>query len=73
VNATEPQDIDVLPLLLTISQAAAVCQVGLDQMRSWTYLDEFPVIRSNRTVRIHRDLLDHWLRERAQRQEEMSK
>ena len=57
-----------MPLLLTISQAAAICQVGEDRMRSWTHEDAFPVIRTHRTVRIHRDLLDQWLRERAQQE-----
>jgi excisionase family DNA binding protein len=53
------------PLLLTMPQAAALCQVGLDRIREWTHLPGFPAIRTDHQVRIHARLLDQWLADRA--------
>ena len=60
----EPQVV----LLLTLSQAAELCQVGLDRMRQWSYEPGFPVIRSPQQVRVHAELLDAWLKKKAQGQ-----
>jgi excisionase family DNA binding protein len=53
------------PLLLTLQQAAPVCQVSLPKMGEWSHLKGFPVIRRGRLVRVHARLLDRWLAERA--------
>lgn len=53
------------PLLLTMRQAADLCQVGLDRMREWTNEPGFPVIRTSRQVRIPAKDLEKWLTERA--------
>jgi len=55
-----------MPLLLTLSQAAELCQVGIDRMREWSYEPGFPVIRSPQQVRVHAELLDKWLKAKAQ-------
>lgn len=64
----EPEDDDLvpmLPLLLTLSQASELCQVGIDRMREWSHEPGFPVIRTSQQVRIHRELLNEWLKKRA--------
>jgi hypothetical protein len=58
----------VPPLLLTMRQAADLCQVGLDRMREWTNEPGFPVIRTSRQVRIPAKPLEAWLAKRAQEQ-----
>jgi hypothetical protein len=53
------------PLLLTREQAAALCNVSLDILDSWSQEPGFPVIRRPRFVRVHRQELDLWLRQQA--------
>jgi hypothetical protein len=53
-------------LLLTRSQAAAVCQVSLETIDGWAKLAGFPVIRGRgHLIRIHRAALIDWTREYA--------
>ena len=52
-------------LLVTVQQAAALCQVSTDQVYRWTYEPDFPVIASPHQLRIHARLLDRWLAKRA--------
>ena len=47
-----------MPLLLTLSQAARLCQVSLPTLQNWSHMRGFPVIRRHRLVRIHAKLLD---------------
>ena len=61
----EDHVIPTMPLLLTLPQAAELCQVGLDRMRQWSYEPGFPVIRYPQQVRVHAELLDEWLKQRA--------
>jgi hypothetical protein len=53
------------PLLLTLRQAAALCQVSLDKMQGWSHIKGFPVIRGSHFVRVHAQLLNRWLAARA--------
>jgi excisionase family DNA binding protein len=53
------------PVLLTIDQAAEWCQVSREIIDMWTHEPGFPVIRRPRFVRIHREALDEWLKQRA--------
>lgn len=62
----DQSEYQVPPLLLTMDQAAALAQVGLDRIRAWMRLPGFPVIRTTRQVRIHARLFDQWLAEFAQ-------
>jgi hypothetical protein len=52
-------------LLLTRSQAAAVCQVSEEIIDQWAALPGFPAIKRSggHFVRIHRLELQHWLAE----------
>lgn len=53
------------PLLVTIPQAARLCQVSPATIRAWSYEPGFPIIRRPHCVRIHARLLDAWLRSRS--------
>jgi len=65
-EAADERAIDIgPPLLLTLRQAAALCQVSVDKMGGWSHIRGFPVIRHGRFVRIHARLLDRWLAEHA--------
>jgi hypothetical protein len=57
--------IEAQPILLTMPQVAALCQVSIRTVREWTYLPGFPVMRSTRQVRIHARKLDEWLADRS--------
>lgn len=48
-------------LMLTMQQAADLCQVSVDRVREWTFLPDFPVMRTAHMVRIHARLFDEWL------------
>lgn len=56
-----PSTIKDTPLLLTVSQAAALLQIGRDQMYTLTHRSDFPALRIGRSVRINRELLQVWL------------
>lgn len=56
-----PNTIKENPMLLTVSQAAALLQVGRDQMYTLTHIQDFPAIRIGRNVRINRAALQSWL------------
>jgi len=58
-------DLELPVLLLTMHQAAAMAQVGLDRLRDWTYEPGFPVIRTTHKVRIHARLFDEWLAKKS--------
>jgi predicted DNA-binding transcriptional regulator AlpA len=65
-GAADAEETATLPvLLLTVQQAAAVCQVSTDQIYRWTYEPDFPVIAQPHAFRIHARLLDQWLIKRA--------
>jgi excisionase family DNA binding protein len=53
------------PVLLTAEQAAEWCQVSREIIDEWSHEPGFPVLRRPRFVRIHREALDHWLKQRA--------
>jgi excisionase family DNA binding protein len=55
----------VAPVLLTREQAAEWAQVGLETIDAWSHEPGFPVIRRPRFVRIHREAMDEWLKQRA--------
>jgi hypothetical protein len=59
------QSVPMMPVLLTIQQAADMCQVGIDRIREWSHEPGFPVIRSPQMVRIHAKLLEQWLERKA--------
>ena len=53
------------PLLLTKQQAAAWAQVSVDKIQEWMHEPGFPAIKTPRHVRIHTQLFQAWLAERA--------
>ena len=61
-----PLDPGAPVLLLTMRQAAALCQVSVHRVRDWSLLPDFPVIRTPHLVRIHARLLDQWLAKHSQ-------
>ncbi len=50
-----------VPLLLTVSQAAELMQLGRDTVYQLTHRPDFPALRLGRSVRINRELLQVWL------------
>lgn len=59
---------DDLPLLLlTVQQAAAMCQVSTDRIYQWSYDPDFPVVMEAHQLRIHARKFDEWLAQRAER------
>lgn len=56
-----PSNVKENPMLLTVSQAAELLQLGRDTMYQLTHIDGFPAIRLGRNVRINRELLQTWL------------
>ena len=52
-------------LLLTVDQAAALCQVSRDMVYQWTRQPGFPTVRGPHQVRIHARLFQEWLERRA--------
>lgn len=56
-----PSNIKDHPLLLTVSQAAELLQVGRDTMYTLCHRADFPAIRLGRSVRINREGLQNWL------------
>lgn len=63
----EDESVDLgFPLMVTLEQAARMCQVSVRTVREWSYQPGFPVMRSARQVRIHARLFDEWLAARAQ-------
>ena len=53
--------------LLTVQQAADLCQVSADKVYAWTYEPGFPVIAGDHQLRIHARLFSEWLEQRAAR------
>ncbi|NBI66088.1 DNA-binding protein [Pseudoflavonifractor sp. 60] len=49
------------PMLLTVSQAAELLQLGRDTVYQLTHREDFPAIRLGRNVRINRAALQAWL------------
>lgn len=56
-----PSNIKDSAMLLTVSQAAELLQLGRDTMYQLTHVDGFPAIRLGRAVRINREGLQRWL------------
>lgn len=56
-----PSNVKENPMLLTVSQAAELLQLGRDTMYHLTHVDGFPAIRLGRAVRINRAALQAWL------------
>ena len=56
-----PSTIKDSPLLLTVSQAAELMQLGRDTVYQLTHRPDFPALRLGRSVRINRELLQVWL------------
>jgi excisionase family DNA binding protein len=56
-----PSNVKENPMLLTVSQAAELLQLGRDTMYQLTHVDGFPAIRLGRAVRINRAALQAWL------------
>lgn len=52
-------------LLLTPTQAAALCQVSLDRIYEWSREPGFPVIKEPHQLRIHARMFEDWLVKRA--------
>ena len=61
----EREDLELPVLMLSMRQAAAMAQVGIDRVRDWTYEPDFPVIRTTHKVRIHARLFDEWLAKKS--------
>lgn len=70
----QPEDpdtaLDTLPILLTVPQAAALAQVGVNRVHDWTRLPGFPAIRTAHMVRIHARLFEQWLADWAKQSAE---
>lgn len=56
-----PSTVPEGPMLLTVSQAAKLLQVGRDTMYNLTHRRDFPAVRIGRNVRINREQLQSWL------------
>lgn len=48
-------------LLLTVSQAAELLQIGRNTVYELCHREDFPCVRIGRSVRINRELLQSWL------------
>lgn len=66
---TQPPEVAVPTLLLTVEQAAAACQVSRGKFDQWTRRRGFPVIRDGQVVRVPLELLKSWLEAWAQPEE----
>lgn len=54
------------PIMITVTQAAALAQVGEFRIREWAQEDGFPMLRATpRQVRIHARLFEEWLARRS--------
>lgn len=60
-TAPTPSTVPEGPMLLTVSQAAKLLQVGRDTMYNLTHRRDFPAVRIGRNVRINREQLQSWL------------
>ena len=56
-----PSNVKDSAMLLTVSQAAELLQLGRDTMYQLTHIDGFPSIPMGRAVRINRAALQAWL------------
>lgn len=69
MSSPDDSDGNAQVLLLTVDQAAALCQISRDKMYEWTREPGFPVIVGGGTrghqIRIHARLFDEWLERRA--------
>lgn len=54
-----------LPSLLTIEEVAEILRVSKSKVYELSHHNDFPAIRSGRRIRIPRDRLFEWIRERA--------
>lgn len=57
--------LEMEPVLITVEQMMALCQIGQHKAFEWTHRKGFPVIREGQLVLIPLDGLKQWLAERA--------
>lgn len=63
-NADNKDDLPLL--LLTVQQAAAMCQVSTDRIYQWSHTPGFPAVMEAHQLRIHARKFDDWLAARAE-------
>lgn len=53
------------PIMLTVEQAAGLCQIGRDRMYLLTRRQDFPALRFGKSIRIPRQKLQEWVEQHA--------
>jgi hypothetical protein len=66
VRAQIDVKLELEPVLITVEQMMALCQIGQHKAAEWTRRKDFPVIREGQLVLIPLDGLKQWIAARSQ-------